>query len=225
GLRSAPQLGSSWAALAARRGRSGELLAALVGGETGGRRWLVATGQGYWRWAFRGGEPRRTYRALWSAAAGWLMRDERGIAPLAVRPLSWVAPRARAVGWVAPGTRLDSIALRLERDGAPSLDTTLVAQDDTAWLSGVAPGHYQYRARAFAGGQVAAVAVGPVSVESYTADFARATVEWPDIRGDGARPADAGRLRRPLRTSAWPYVAVIMVLCAEWVLRRRWGLR
>jgi hypothetical protein len=30
---------------------------------------------------------------------------------------------------------------------------------------------------------------------------------------------------RPLRTSPWPYLLVVGLLCGEWVVRRRSGLR
>jgi hypothetical protein len=39
------------------------------------------------------------------------------------------------------------------------------------------------------------------------------------------RPSSRHRGARPLHASAWPYIAIILLLCAEWVLRRRWGLR
>jgi hypothetical protein len=30
---------------------------------------------------------------------------------------------------------------------------------------------------------------------------------------------------RPLHAAPWPYVLLVLLLCTEWVLRRRWGLR
>jgi hypothetical protein len=36
--------------------------------------------------------------------------------------------------------------------------------------------------------------------------------------------AGAGR-GEPLRLRIWPYLLVALLLCTEWALRRRWGLR
>jgi hypothetical protein len=39
--------------------------------------------------------------------------------------------------------------------------------------------------------------------------------------GRGASLADAPRLR----SFGWPFVAIVLALCAEWLVRRRQGLR
>ena len=39
--------------------------------------------------------------------------------------------------------------------------------------------------------------------------------------GSGPAAGDAPGLR----TTAWPFVVIVLLLCAEWILRRRAGLR
>ena len=64
-------------------------------------------------------------------------------------------------------------------------------------------------------------------------DVAAATLELaappivPPSREDGTLRAGAEveRTGSPLRTRPWPYLLVIGLLCAEWIGRRRSGLR
>ncbi len=233
-----PGSGATWAPLLARRSRAGIAAPALIAGDSAGRRWVVATGAGYWRWAFRGGAAREAYRTLWSALGGWLMHDERGFAPLAVRPARWVLPRGERVPWIAPGARPDSIRVTLrDSAGAAVLDTTAdAAAGDSALTRAPAPGRYAYRAQALRADSVVASAEGPLTIDRYSPDYARPAVSWDEARRAGAGGASegaaegafaAGRTagRRPLHATPWPYLVVVALLCAEWVLRRRWGLR
>jgi len=97
---------------------------------------------------------------------------------------------------------------------------------DTAVTPALAPGHYTFEARAFSDGQEVATASGPLTVESYSPEFTRAAVELAGL--DAARPAGTAPRRpdgEPLHTSPWPYLLLVMIVCTEWALRRRWGLR
>ena len=47
----------------------------LTGGTRGDERWVVATGAGYWRWAFRDGAPRHLYERTFTGVAGWLLEN------------------------------------------------------------------------------------------------------------------------------------------------------
>ena len=44
------------------------------------------------------------------------------------------------------------------------------------------------------------------------------------IRAAGVS-SSGGPAGRPIRTSPWPYIFIITLLCAEWIGRRRSGLR
>jgi hypothetical protein len=219
----------AWAPLLASRGRRGAPAPLATAGTMAGRRWVVAMGTGYWRWAFRGGSSKQTYDRLWGALGGWLVQEQGAVTSAGVRPIRRVVPRGSRVAWAAPGLAPDSIAITLTgEDGTVALDTVLaVAAGDTAAGSAMAPGHYTYAVRAFADGAVAADGEGPLTVERFSPEFTRvgaapARLEAgivPVGPGAGALPG------RPLHASAWPYILLIVLIATEWVLRRRWGLR
>jgi len=51
----------------------------------------------------------------------------------------------------------------------------------------------------------------------------RPSAELPFDDGDGDAVLTAGRQR--LHTTAWPWILLVALLCAEWIVRRRQGLR
>lgn len=221
--------GQGWAPLTASRDRRGGGAPVVVAVEAEGRRTVVAAAEGFWRWAFRGEDSRQAYRRLWSALGGWLLQEERTFAGGAIRPIQHAAPRDEAVRWVAPGLGADSVAFRLvAEDGETVLETTVApVSGDTLVTPALAPGHYRYEARAFAGGEEAARAEGPLTIEAYSPEFTRPVVAISGL--SGAARADGGPVRplsgEPLHTAAWPYILIAMLISAEWILRRRWGLR
>jgi hypothetical protein len=44
-------------------------------------------------------------------------------------------------------------------------------------------------------------------------------------RLQAAVPAAARRVQRDLWHTSWSFLTLVLVLCTEWILRRRWGLR
>ncbi|MBX6362754.1 MAG: hypothetical protein IRZ00_02700 [Gemmatimonadetes bacterium] len=221
----------SWAPLLAGRGRRGGPASPIaLAGTTAGRRWVVATGEGYWQWAFRTGDGRDLYRRLWSALGGWLVQERRPLAAVAIQPVERSVPRGQAIQWSTAGLAADSVRLSIRTEaGAAAADTTLpVAAGDTATLAALAPGHYRYAARAFAGGKQVAAAGGAFTVESYSPEFVRPLVVSRSLRaaGTGVGPEDATHGQgRPIHATPIPYILILLLLSTEWVLRRRWGLR
>jgi hypothetical protein len=51
------------------------------------------------------------------------------------------------------------------------------------------------------------------------------TPEALEAAAIGVGPDRTERPGRPLHTVPWPYVLIVLLLAAEWVLRRRWGVR
>jgi hypothetical protein len=227
-LRPAELPSGAWAPLLATRGRQGAALPLVAAGQSGTRRWAVALGSGYWVWAFRGGAERQLYTRLWSAIGGWLAQ-ERDIAALPpVRPATLAAPRGSPLPWVAPGVAADSIRVAItDEGGAVAADTTLISSGlDTLYSSAPAPGHYSYRAAAFAADNVIA-ADGVFTIERYSPELARSPVDLSGLQTRAATVRGGEQIRRgrPLHASALPYVLLVALLAAEWILRRRWGLR
>jgi hypothetical protein len=218
----------AWAPLLVSRGRRGATAPALIVGESGGRRWAVATGEGYWRWAFRGGEARQLYARLWSAVVGWMIQERTADGRAPVRPATTVVARGTPIAWLTPGLAADSLRVRLEADdGTVAVDTLLLAAGrDSVAMAAAEPGHYRWEVAVFAGDTVRARAGGPLTVETYTSEHLRPPVSLAQLRAAGSPLAEApGRRGRPLRTLPWPYAVIVAALCTEWVLRRRWGLR
>lgn len=217
-----------WVALQAMRGRRGVEAPAAIAVAEAGRRRVIALGLGFWRWAFRGGEQRQAYTRLWGALAGWLVQEQGQQTAGAVRPVARVVGQRARPAWVAPGLSADSIRVRILAGARTVADSTIpLEQGDTAVSSSLAPGHYRYDARAFAGGREVGSGSGPLTVDTYSDEYARVSHSLADLSG----AADLGALRqnrggaRPLRTMIWPYLVIAALLATEWVLRRRWGLR
>ena len=178
----------------------------------------VALASEFWRWAMReqGLEP---YRRVWSGVVGWLLADEQ-VAAAEPRPSQWVVAQGDDVSWSLAG---DSTALQLlvrNEDGIVT-DTT-VAGGGSATTDPLEAGPYDYAVVDPEGDTVSTgrfdVAAG--SLEMLPAAVAPALpVQASGLGGIGDAPG------RPIRTSSWPYLLLIMLLCGEWIVRRRSGLR
>jgi len=197
---------------------AGPARSALVLSERTSGRVAAVLASGFWRWAMRdaGREP---YRRLWSGVAGWLLRGSAGPA-LEARPTSWVVARGTQVAWRMRG---DGAEVRVRVTAADSvvIDTP-VTDRGTATTPPLPPGSYGYTVE---GAGADTVGAGRFDVAAATLEMLPPSVipEAGDTRpGSGAAATRAGR---PIRTSPWPYVLILILLCAEWVVRRRIGLR
>lgn len=185
----------------------------------------VVLAAGFWRWAARE-NGREVYRRLWSGVAGWLLAGE-GASPLEPRPTRWVVPRGEAVMWSSP---VDSVPRRVVVTAADSAGPTGAAMVDAPLTGGgtqstgvLPPGSYAYRVEGAAGD---VLGTGRFDVAEATADMAPLSLvpEAAEPAGVSAAAADE-RSGSPLRTRPWPYLLIIGLLCAEWIGRRRSGLR
>jgi hypothetical protein len=214
------------AALRVQLRRDGAAESALVlHSDDSGRR-AVVLASGFWRWAFRAGVPRESYRRLWAGVAGWLLEDEGVSGAAALRPEQRVVARDEPVRWHAPGLSGREVTLTLARGDSTVLDTILTAPaDGLLQTDALAPGTYQYRAAWSA--EEGGAAEGRFDVEAYTGELryppARNLLEAPPSQARGG--AERSGPRRPLRTHPLPYLLLLGVLCGEWTLRRRRGLR
>ena len=203
-----------WQGLVVREpGAGGDRRVALVGWETP-RRIAVLGASGFWRWRFRGGQRADAYSALFGTLFDWLAAgrsDRRAVVPdagvfRAGAPLRW-----------RRGSPTDSVvSLTLVRRGAPArTDSMTLRFSESATVvesPPVPPGIYDVRS---ANG-TSVIAVNP-STELLPR---RATVQSGRI---GGRPSLADA---PLaRELGWLYVLAVLGLCAEWLLRRRVGMR
>ena len=225
-LRTPGRIEGAWTPAVASRGRRGAPHPVAIGGMTDGRRWVVALGQGFWRWAFWSEDARDVYERLWSALGGWVLGDVVAARPDAVAPVRRSIERDTQPVWVAYGMAPDSLRVRLTDSTGTRVADTLVAgtATDTLRTRVLPPGTYTYDVAAWSG-ETAASGAGEVTVASYSPEFTRAPVEPAGIEGAPQALAGTSRARAPLHGSVWPYGAIVLLLCLEWVLRRRWGLR
>ncbi|MEO5511359.1 MAG: vWA domain-containing protein [Longimicrobiales bacterium] len=217
----------AWSPLTVTRGRRGRPAPLVLAGETDGKRWAVALGMGYWRWAFAGGAARDVYNRLWSSLAGWLTRDATGADVAALRPVERAVLRGEPVRFVSRAGAMDSVTVRYTHaaGGTPNV-VTVRADRDTAVTGVLPPGTYRYDATGYAAAMTVRAA-GELTVETYSPEFARARASLAD--GGAAVRTLRARVRasetKPLHTSWLPYALLLLLLAAEWILRRRWGLR
>ena len=211
----APRLPSAeWQGLLAARGAAqDDRRPVLVGWETP-RRIAVLGASGFWRWRFRGGVRSAAYSALFGALYDWLAAgrsDRRAVVPDG-EPLRAGMP----VRW-RRGAAADSVAtvVVVRKDATAQRRTLTVRFADGASLAETPPlpvGIYE----ATTVGGTSILAVNP------SREFVprRATVASGAVGGEpalGAAPV--------LREQTWIYVLVVLLLCAEWLVRRRVGLR
>lgn len=224
GAGAAPGGDGGWTAVTARRARRGDAVPIVTGREDPqGRRAVVVAASGFWRWRFRGGHAADAFAATWGGIFDWLAEaraDARAAMPVdgllrAGDPVSW-----RRGGGRDKGGGDSLVVLRLVRQGSASAggDSVMLRWPRGASVATARPlaeGVYEVRG---AGGR-RLVVVNP-------------SREWlprrPSVRsGPVGRAPVAAQAGRGLRGAPWrwPYALVLALLCAEWIGRRRIGLR
>jgi hypothetical protein len=174
----------------------------------------VIGASGFWRWRFRGGVRAEAYSALFGALYDWLAggrTDRRAVVPdgdpiRAGMPVRWHR-----------GAATDSIAIAV-----------LVRKDATAQRRTVT-------VRFASGANDAETSPLPVGIYEVTADGGTSLIAVNQSREmlprrptvtSGAVGGEPATGEAPLlRDTRWAYVFVVLLLCAEWLLRRRSGLR
>jgi hypothetical protein len=175
---------------------------------------VIVGATGMWRWRFRGGTGADAYAALWGGIFDWLTAE-----PVDRRAAVLADPVIRAgepLRW-RRGSGTDSVVtvIARRRGNAARVDTMRLrfgAAGSVAESAPMPPGVYTLE---MAGGSGLLV----VNASPELLPQPR-TVESGTI-GGGAVVGDAPRLRE----WGWIYLAAIGALCAEWLTRRRMGLR
>lgn len=202
----------SWIGLLAREGRRGAARPVFTGRINKGRREITIAGDGLWRWAFRGGSSEQAYRSLIAASVTWLLGGPDSTSGVA-RPVRPVVARARPVvfEWTGPGNPVPVAATFTDSSGQHP-DTLRFDGNGLAhiWLS---PGSWMYRLSQ--GGS------GTVVVDTWSPEWLPGEVTLPP-RDAVAR---AGLSPSPARSWLWLFALAILALAAEWLARRRLGLR
>jgi len=199
--------------IARRRGAAQSTRVALVGWDSP-RRIAVIGADGFWRWRFRGGARAEAYDAFFGSLYDWLVEgrtDSR-----AAMPAGAAIRAGDAIRW-RRGANSDSVVrLTITRRSATGrvysvllrfADTTSVAQSPA-----LAPGLYDVKME---GGQTVLAVNAPRELLPRRAVMRSGAVGGSAVAGEAPSARDFG----------WLFVAAVLLLCAEWLLRRRAGLR
>ena len=203
----------TWTGVEARRGRGDERKPLIVGMEEP-RRVAVISASGMWRWKFRGGVAGDAFTAFWGSVFDWLAA-ERADHRAAV-PDERVVRAGDPIRW-RRGSAGDSLAtVVVQRRGTTRGDTLMLRFPPGVTVvetPALAAGVYDVTTR---GGS----ALLPVNPSREW--IPRAPTVTAKDRTLGALSADAAPR---IRGAGWAYALAILVLCAEWILRRRRGMR
>jgi hypothetical protein len=211
GIATNPPKGT-WQGVEARRGRGDERKPIVIGSDEP-RRVVVVAASGLWRWRFRGGVASDAFTALWGSIFDWLAA-ERADHRAAV-PDDRMLRAGDPVRW-RRGSPTDSVvSVALRQRGTTRVDSLTLRFGGSANVvetRPLPPGIYEATTR----GGSALLAVNP-------------SREWlprpPRVPAGAVRGAISADVGPRLRTTGWAYALAILLLCAEWLLRRRRGMR
>ena len=204
--------------LSGQRDRRGSASPIALLGPAEERRWAVVQAEGAWRWAARGDQGLALYRGLFAGMIRWLVERT------APQPIQLSDPYVRSgdsVRWrVAPEVR--DLAMRLEdasgtvvwssspSDSATTITGPPLERGDARFVATGATGESQFRI------------ARPFHVNARLEEMPNPVGPPLDVRPDDA--AD-GRAAPGSDPPVWPFAAAIVLLCVEWLWRRKIGLR
>ncbi len=203
-----------WQGLVTARGRRFDRRTAITGRSLPRRRVVVAAG-GLWRWAFRGGAGANAFAALWGSIFDWLSAERADTR--AAFPAEGMLRAGEPVRWRRGSGADSTVTVRLTRRGRAH------AGEDSVVL------HFG------ASGMVAESPPLPSGVYDVRVPRGNALLvvnpsrEWlpasPTVRAGGVGGQPALAAAPSVRQAGWAYLLLLVALCAEWLLRRRVGLR
>ncbi|HUF31153.1 MAG TPA: hypothetical protein VMM77_10935 [Gemmatimonadaceae bacterium] len=202
-----------WEGLITSRPRM-EARRVAITGSAAGRRVVVVGASGMWRWRFRGGTGADAYAALWGGVFDWLTAEpvDRRAAVLADR----VIRSGDRVRW-RRGSGSDSVVMVLARRqgdtvGVDTMAIRFGASGTVAESDPMLPGVYNLEVT---GGPALLVVNASPEMLPQRRTVASGAIGGAAVAGDAP----------PLRDRGWAYLLAVGALCAEWLVRRRMGLR
>ena len=199
--------------LETRRARRLDQRVAIVGWERP-RRVVVAGASGFWRWRFGGGVGSDAFTAVWGSILDWLAGESADAR--AAYPVPGAVRAGEVIQW-RRGAGGDSVvrAAIVRRDGGGREDSLVLrfgSGNGVMQQPAPPPGRYEVRTP----GGSSLLVVNP-SAELLPR---RPTVADGAI-GSGTTMGEAPRAR----DVPWLFAVALLALCAEWLARRRVGLR
>ncbi|HEX5438780.1 MAG TPA: hypothetical protein VFW98_16635 [Gemmatimonadaceae bacterium] len=204
----------SWEGLVAARARQFDRRPAIAGWEQGGRRIVVIGASGLWRWEFRGGTDADAFAALWGSIFDWLSAERPD--PRAALPAAGIVRAGDRIRWQR-GSGTDSVVVAvLTRRGGTT-------RDDSVTL------------RFARGTSIAESDPLPAGVYDVRVPHGRAVLvvnasrellpRAPTVKSGVVGGTVLSGVQPLVRDRGWVYLLALVALCAEWLLRRRKGMR
>ncbi len=203
-----------WQALEVKRGRRFDRRLVVTGGTVGNRRRVTVPVSGLWRWRFRGGASADVFAAFWGGVFDWLAAERRDARPAV--PADALVREGDPIRW-RRGSGGDSVTtvVLVPRDAPARTDTLVLSFPGTSALA-----------------ESPALPAGTYDVHTSAGAallIVNASREWlpraPTVKaGEVHGVALAGPVPR-LRSMPWVYVLLVLLLCGEWLWRRRIGMR
>jgi hypothetical protein len=204
--------GVEWVGVSTRRARRLDERA-LVVGYTTPRRIVVVPASGLFRWRFRGGRSADAFTALWGSIFDWMTGDAND-ARAARAATPWIRT-GEPVRWRRGNARDSSTTVVVRAKGAARADSLRLRFSGEAGLAespSLAPGVYETKT----GDATGLLAVNVSS-------------EWvprrPNVQRGAIGGAAAGDRAPRARSAWWLSLVALAALSAEWIIRRRIGLR
>jgi hypothetical protein len=204
-----------WHALEVRRGRQDDRRVIIAGSDTP-RRVVIVAASGMWRWQFRGGTLADAFTALWGSLFDWLAAeraDRRAAVPTGI-----VVRAGEPVRWhrgSASDTSVLVVLRRLGQSDSTSTDSMTLHFRGDASITESPPLHPGLYSATVRGGSTMLAVNNSPELLPHAPRVASGAV------GGGSSLETAPRLRN----AGWAYALLLLLLCVEWVVRRRMGMR
>ncbi len=205
--------GLGWDGLIAARARQFDRRPVITGTDAG-RRIVVVGASGFWRWQFRGGVAADAHAALWGGIFDWLAAERPD--PRGAIPAAGIVRAGEPVRWRRGAGQDSLVVARLIPRGQPARADSVVIRFPRGVLTAQTP-------PLEAGAWDVQVPGGNAVLEVSSS---RELLPRPATVAAGSVPGVPTMGERPrLREAGWAYLLLVGALCAEWLLRRRRGLR
>lgn len=214
---------AGWVGLEAKRARRFDRRVAITGSEIAGpsggptRRVVVAAVGGLWQWRFRGGVAGDAYAALWGSIFDWLAAEHSDVR--AAIPADPLVREGDVIRWRrgAGAAAGDSVVKLL------LVHRTAPARTDSVTLR-FPPGVAVAESRPMPAGLYDVEMHG-----GHAALVVNASREWlprrPTVQPGRAGGAMLAESAPRVRSLGVIYLLLVAALCAEWLARKRLGLR
>ena len=202
-----------WEGLVTSRPRADARRVAITGSSSP-RRVVVVGASGMWRWRFRAGTSADAYAALWGGIFDWLTAEpvDRRAAVLAEH----VIRAGHPIRWRRGSGADSSVTVIATRQGDSStVDTMTVRFGPSGNVAESPPRTKGVYDLEVAGGPALLVVNASPELLPQPRTVSAGEVGGAAVTGDAPRLRDWG----------FAYLIVVGALCAEWLLRRRMGLR